>query len=104
MRDGIYSFEVTTDGTVSKSIALVQGDEIKGLSQTYNVERSIRDRRGRWRVDVSPTKNSSGFHRSGFPAKLEGEENDDHFIFEGTCDADINTRVKIQGKWLCDLP
>jgi hypothetical protein len=40
----------------------------------------------------------------GFPAKLEGEEGEEQFWFEGGSDADRRVRVEIQGAWLHNLP
>ena len=40
----------------------------------------------------------------GFPAKLEGEEGEEQFWFEGGSDADRRVRVEIQGAWLQNLP
>jgi hypothetical protein len=37
-------------------------------------------------------------------AKLEGEEGDEQFWFEGGSDADRWVRVEIQGAWLQNLP
>jgi hypothetical protein len=33
---------------------------------------------------------------------IDGEEEEDQFLFEGESDADINVRVEIQGAWLHD--
>jgi hypothetical protein len=35
---------------------------------------------------------------------LNGEEGEDQFALEGVWDDYANTKVAIQGKWLCDLP
>ena len=40
----------------------------------------------------------------GFPAKLDGEEGEEQFWFEGGSDADRHVRVEIQGAWLQNLP
>ena len=40
----------------------------------------------------------------GFPAKLEGEEGEEQFWFEGGSDVDGRVRVEIQGAWLHNLP
>jgi hypothetical protein len=45
-----------------------------------------------------------GFSMRGFPAKLEGEEGEEQFWFEGGSDADQRVRVEIQGAWLHNLP
>ncbi len=34
---------------------------------------------------------------------IDGEDEEDQFLFEGESDADINVRVEIQGAWLHDL-
>jgi hypothetical protein len=33
----------------------------------------------------------------GFPAMIDGEDEEDQFLFEGESDADINVRVEIPG-------
>jgi hypothetical protein len=45
-----------------------------------------------------------GVSMSGFPAKLEGEEGEEQFWFEGGSDADRQVRVEVQGAWLQNLP
>jgi hypothetical protein len=45
-----------------------------------------------------------GFSMRGFHAKLEGEEGEGRFWFEGGSDADRRVRVEIQGVWLHSLP
>ena len=40
----------------------------------------------------------------GIPATLDGEEGLDWFRLEGESDADVNVKIEIQGRRLCDLP
>ena len=47
---------------------------------------------------------AQGGSMCGFPAKLEGEEGEEQFWFEGGSDADRHVRVEIQGAWLQNLP
>ena len=47
---------------------------------------------------------TEGVSVRGLPARLEGEEGEEQFWFEGGSDADKRIRVEIQGAWLQDLP
>jgi hypothetical protein len=76
MRDGIFSFYVRSDETAIRATAL----------------------------KVAEHNPVQGFSMRGFPAKLEGEEGDEQFWFEGGSDADRRVRVEIQGAWLQNLP
>jgi hypothetical protein len=113
MRDGIFSFYVRSDGTAVRAIALVENDLIKGFNRShiYSIERLVhsldrlrKDRNTNWRVKVMEHNHGQGFSLRGFPAKLEGEEGEEQFWFEGGSDADKRVRVEIQGAWLHNLP
>jgi len=107
MLDGIYSFEITFLGTVIKGIAMAENDSIRGFnwSHVYRVERSEKHGKTFWHVTETPhASETQGFVRRGFPAKLEGEELEDRFAFEVAGEADVNEKVSIQGRRLCDLP
>jgi hypothetical protein len=114
MRDGIFSFYIRSDETSIKAIALVESDSIRGFNRShiYSVERLIkrsverlrRDRNTRWRVKAMVHTLPQGVPMRGFPAKLEGEEGEEQFWFEGGSDADKHVRVEIQGAWLRNLP
>jgi hypothetical protein len=107
MLDGVYSFEITFLGTVIKGIAMAEDNNIRGFnwSHVYQVERSERHGRTYWHVTETPhASETQGFVRRGFPAKLEGEEGEDRFAFEVAGEADVNDKVSIQGRRLCDLP
>jgi hypothetical protein len=113
MRDGIFSFYVRSDGTAVRAIALVENDSIKGFNRShiyslerlkYSINRLRKDRNTNWRVKVMEHSPLQGFSMRGFPAKLEGEEGDEQFWFEGGSDADGRVRVEIQGAWLQNLP
>jgi hypothetical protein len=114
MRDGIYSFFITSDGTAIKGIALVENDAIRGFNRShiysvdqlviYSVERVRRHRNTRWHVKAMEYTDTLGASTRGFPAKLKGDQGDDQFWFEGESDLDKNVRVEIQGAWLHNLP
>jgi hypothetical protein len=113
MRDGIFSFYVRSNGTAVRAIALVENDSIKGFNRShiyslerlkYSINRLRKDRNTNWRVKVMEHSPLQGFSLRGFPAKLEGEEGEEQFWFEGGSDADGRVRVEIQGAWLQNLP
>jgi hypothetical protein len=113
MRDGIFSFYVRSDETAVRAIAIVENDSIKGFNRShiyslerlkYSINRLRKDRNTNWRVKVMEHSPLQGFSMRGFPAKLEGEEGDEQFWFEGGSDADGRVRVEIQGAWLQNLP
>jgi hypothetical protein len=113
MRDGIFSFYIRSDGTAIRAIALVENDSIKGFNRShiysidrleYSLDRLRKDRNTNWRIEVMEHNHASGFSMHGFPAKLEGEEGEEQFWFEGGSDADRRVRVEIQGAWLHNLP
>jgi hypothetical protein len=113
MRDGIYSFFITSDGTASKGIAVVEHDAIKGFnsSHIYSVERVINypaervSHRGKhWRAKAIGNRAAQRGSLRGFPAMVGGEEAEDEFLFEGEADADNNVGIEIQGAWLHELP
>jgi hypothetical protein len=113
MRNGIYSFYVTLDGTALKGIALVENDAVAGFNRShiyflerlakYPPERVGKHRQKHWRAKAIEYTHVQGSIR-GFPAMIDGEDDEDQFLFEGESDADINVRVEIQGAWLHDLP
>jgi hypothetical protein len=105
MLDGIYSFEITFLGTVIKGIAMAENNSIRGFnwSHAYKVDRSERHGKTYWHVTETPhASDTEGFVRSGFPAKLEGEEGEDRFAFEVV--GESGDKVSIEGRRLCDLP
>jgi hypothetical protein len=113
MRDGIFSFYIRSDETVIRAIALVENDSIRGFNRShiyslerlkYSLDRLRKDRNTNWRVKVMEHTPVQGFSMRGFPAKLEGEEGEEQFWFEGGSDADRRVRVEIQGAWLHNLP
>jgi hypothetical protein len=114
MRDGIFSFYIRSDEMSIRAIALVESDSIRGFNRShiYSVERLIkhsverlrRDRNTHWRVKAMEHTLTRGVSMRGFPAKLEGEEGEEQFWFEGGSDADKHVRVEIQGAWLRNLP
>jgi hypothetical protein len=113
MRDGIFSFYVRSDETAIRAIALVENDAIKGFNRShiysvdrlvYSLDRLRKDRNTNWRIRVMEHNHVQGFSMRGFPAKLEGEEGDEQFWFEGGSEADRRVRVEIQGAWLHNLP
>jgi hypothetical protein len=114
MRDGIFSFYIRSNEISTRAIALVESDSIRGFNRShiYSVERLIkhsverlrRDRNTHWRVKAMQHTLARGVFMRGFPAKLEGEEGEEQFWFEGGSDADKNVRVEIQGAWLRSLP
>lgn len=114
VRDGIYSFYVTSDGTAIKGIALIENNGITGFnrSQIYSVERLAKypaERAGKchqkhWRAKAIEYQQAQRVSIRGFPAMIDGDEDEDQFLFEGESDADINVLVEIQGAWLHDLP
>jgi hypothetical protein len=113
MRDGIFSFYVRSGEKAVRAIALVENDSIKGFNRShiysierlkYCISRLRKDRNTNWRVKVMEHSPLQGFSMRGFPAKLEGEEGEEQFWFEGGSDADRRVRVEIQGAWLHNLP
>jgi hypothetical protein len=66
----------------------------------YSLDRLRKDRNTNRRIKVMEHNHVQGFSIRGFPAKLEGEEGDEQFWFEGGSDADRRVRVEIQGAWL----
>jgi hypothetical protein len=113
MRNGIYSSYVTLDGTALKGIALVENDAVAGFNRSHIYflerlakhppERAGKHRQKHWRAKAIEYTHVQGSIR-GFPAMIDGEDDEDQFLFEGESDADINVRVEIQGAWLHDLP
>ena len=63
-----------------------------------------KDRNTTWRVKIVEHSPLQGFSLRGFPAKLEREEGEEQFWFEGGSDADRRVGVEIQGAWLHKLP
>jgi hypothetical protein len=114
MRDGIFSFYIRCDETATRGIALVENDAIRGFSRSnvYSIEKLIvdsderlrKDRNTRWRVKALEHTQTKGVSTRGFPARLEGEEGEDQFWYQGAADADRKLKVEIQGAWLHDLP
>lgn len=113
MRDGIYSFFIIAGGTVSRGIAVVEHDTIRGFnsSHIYSVERLANypaersSHRGKhWRAKVIGNRAAKSGSLHGFPAMVGGEEDEEQFSFEGEADADSNVGVEIQGAWLHELP
>ena len=113
MRDGIFSFYIRFGETAIRAIALVESDTITGFNRDhifsverlkYSVGRLLKHRNTRWRVKSIDFAAMPGASTRGFPAKLEGEEGEEHFWFKGGSDADRNVRVEIQGAWLQNLP
>ena len=114
MRNGIFSFYIRCDETATRGIALVENDAIRGFSRShvYSIERLIadsverlrKDRNTRWRVKAMEHTHADGVSPRGFPARLEGEEGEDQFWYQGAADADRKLKVEIQGAWLHDLP
>jgi hypothetical protein len=112
MRDGIFSFYIRSDETVIRAIAIVENDSISGFNRShiysierleYSLDRLRKDRNTNWRVKAT-AYTRQGVSMRGFPAKLEGEEGDEQFWFEGGSDANRRVRVEIQGAWLQNLP
>jgi hypothetical protein len=113
MREGIFSFYIRSDETTIRGIALVENDSIRGFNRShiYCVERLAScplrvpmDRCTIWRVKAIEHTAAQGLSIGGFPAKLEGEEEEEQFCFAGGSDADRLVRVEIQGAWLQNLP
>jgi hypothetical protein len=114
MRDGIFSFYIRSDEMSIRAIALVESDMIRGFNRShiYSVERLIghtverlrKNRNTHWRVKAMEYIPARGVSMRGFPARLEGEEGEEQFWFEGGSDADKCVRVEIQGAWLQGLP
>jgi hypothetical protein len=113
MRDGIFSFYIRSDETAIRAIALVENDSIRGFNRShiyslerlkYSLDRLRKDQNTNWRVKVMEHTPIQGFSMRGFPAKLQGEEGEEQFWFEGGSDADRRVRVEIQGAWLHNLP
>jgi hypothetical protein len=113
MRDGIFSFYIRFNQTTIRAIALVEKDSIRGFNRShiysverlkYSVERLLKHRNTNWHVKAMEYTYAPGVSLCGFPAKLEGEEGEEQFWFEGGSDADRHVRVEIQGAWLQNLP
>ena len=113
VRDGIFSFYIRSDEATIKAIALVENDSIRGFNRShiysierleYSLDRLRKDRNTNWQVKVMEHTRSDSASMRGFPAKLEGEEGEEQFWFEGGSDADRQVRVEIQGAWLQNLP
>jgi hypothetical protein len=113
MRDGIFSFYIRANEIAIRAIALVENDSIRGFNRShiysverleYSLDRLRKDRNTNWRVKVMEYAQSDGPSMRAFPAKLEGEEGEEQFWFEGGSDADRHVRVEIQGAWLQNLP
>jgi hypothetical protein len=113
MRDGIFSFYIRLDETTVRAIALVENHSITGFNQShiYSIERlehsveALPTRRStQWYVKALEYAWPKGASVSGFPAKLQGEEGEEQFWFEGGSDADKHIRVEVQGAWLQNLP
>jgi hypothetical protein len=114
VRDGIYSFYVTSDGTAIKGIALIENNGITGFnrSQIYSVQRLTKypaEKAGKrqqkhWHAKAIEYQQAQRVSIRGFPTMIDGEEDEDQFLFEGESDADIKVRIEIQGAWLHDLP
>src|ERR1700761_2962216 len=111
MRDGIYSFFITFSGVTIKGIALVESDAITGLDRShvysveqlkYSAKRLLKHRNTHWRVKA--IEHGYPDATRGFPAKLQGDEEEDQFSFEGESEADTSVKVEIQGTWLHGLP
>src|ERR1700730_16564691 len=105
MRDGIFSFYIRSEETAIRAIALVENDSIRGFNRShiYSVDRLRKDQHTNWRVEAT-SYTRQGVSMRGFPAKLEGEEGEEQFWFEGGSDADGRVRGEIQGAWLQNLP
>jgi hypothetical protein len=95
-----------------RAIALVENDSIRGLNKSHiyfverlesSLDRLRKDRNTNWRVKAT-AYTRQGISMRGFPARLEGEEGEKQFWFEGGSDADKRVRVEIQGAWLQNLP
>lgn len=113
MRNGIYSLYIRSNETTTKGIALVEHDAIRGVTRNYVyfVERLVnypaerlRMHRKHWRAYETEYLPAQAISMHGFPAKLDGEDDEDQFLFEGESDVDSHVRVEIQGAWLHDLP
>jgi hypothetical protein len=63
-----------------------------------------KDRNTNWPVKAMEHAPTEGVSVRGLPARLEGEEGEEQFWFEGGSDADKRIRVEIQGAWLQNLP
>ena len=112
MRDGIFSFYIRSEETAIRAIALVENDSIRGFNRShiysverleYSLNRLRKDRNTNWRVKAT-AYTRQGASMRGFPAKLEGEEGEEQFWFEGESDGDHKVKVEIQGAFLHDLP
>ena len=73
------------------------------VGKVFPPERVGKHRQKHWRAKAIEYTHVQGSIR-GFPAMIDGEDDEDQFLFEGESDADINVRVEIQGAWLHDLP
>ena len=93
MRDGIFSFYIRSDETAIRAIAIVENDSIRGFNRShiYSVERleysldrlQKKDRNTNWRVKAMEHAPIEGVSVRGLPARLEGEEGEEQFWFEG---------------------
>jgi hypothetical protein len=107
MRDGIYSFHVTSNGTTLNGIAMIQNDSIRGLTSgnVFPVERIRRYKKPCWHVYACRYANrEQSTYGWGFPAIVAGEDREDSFALDGAADGDANVKISIHGKWLLDLP
>ena len=107
MRDGIYSFDIRSAEWVTNGIVLVENNAIWGFNSNhdYLVERTVISEMTRWHVsEIRYVSHTQGFSMRGIPATLDGEEGLDWFRLEGESDADVNVKIEIQGRRLCDLP
>ena len=103
MRDGIFSFYIRSDYSAIRAIAIVENDSIRGFNRShiYSVERleysldrlQKKDRNTNWRVKAMEHTHTEGVSVRGLPARLEGEEGEEQFWFEGGSDADKRIRV-----------
>src|ERR1700676_2454048 len=94
MRDAIFSFYIRSDETAIRAIAIVENDSIRGFNRShiYSVERleysldrlQKKDRNTNWRVKAMERTHTEGVSVRGLPARLEGEEGEEQFWFEGS--------------------
>jgi len=106
MHDGIYGFCITSKGKATKGVALVESDVIRGLnsSHIYVAKRSARCGKAVWRLkECAYATVAPGVSMRGYEAILDGRAGQDRFALEGAWDGDINARIAIEGRKLCDL-
>src|SRR6478609_8043624 len=101
MRDGIFSFYIRFGETAIRAIALVENDSIRGFNRShiysverlkYSVERLLKHRNSCWHIKAMEYTYAQGVSKCGFRGKLEGEEGEEQFWFEGASDADRHVR------------